>query len=113
MFMICVEDHYTKDCPHKEEITWFLKSNSQLVVLKDHFPPQQQQMITQNPFPSQGRQTGHANSSLITHVLMMFNDIVTLMTRAKTYDTTPDPQTNGSTSSLPLTTSPSVSNGSL
>jgi hypothetical protein len=43
---------------------------------------------------------------------MMANETITLTTRAKTYDTTPDPQTNGSTSSLPSTTS-SVSNGSL
>ena len=49
--MICVEDHYTKDSPHNEELTRFLKGNSQPMVLKYHFPPQQQQMITQNPAP--------------------------------------------------------------
>ena len=83
------------------------------MVIKDPFPSQQQQMITQNPSPSQGGQTGHAYSSSSTHVLMMANETITLMTQAKTYDTTPNPQTHGSTSSLPSTTSPFVSNGSL
>ena len=87
--------------------------NSQPMVLKDHFPPQQQQMITQNLAPSQGGQTGHAYASSSAHVLMMANESVALMTRARTYATTPDQQTNGSTSSLPSTTSPPVSNGSL
>jgi hypothetical protein len=49
--MICVEDNYTKDCPHKDEVTWFLKGNSQPTVLTYPFPPQQQQMIAQNPVP--------------------------------------------------------------
>lgn len=44
---------------------------------------------------------------------MMANETVPLTTQAKTYDTTPDQQTNESTSSLPSTTSPFVSNGSL
>jgi hypothetical protein len=39
--MICTKDHYTKDCPHKDEVTWFLKGNSQPVVLTNPFPPQQ------------------------------------------------------------------------
>ena len=51
--MTCAKDNYTKDCPHKDEVTRFLKGNSQPPVLKDHFPPQQQQMITQNLAPSQ------------------------------------------------------------
>ena len=111
--MICVKDHYTKDCPHKDEVTQFLKGNSQPVVLKYPFPLHQQQMITQNPTPSQGGQTGHADASTSTHVLMMANEIVGLTTRAKTYDITPDKQPNRSTSSLPSTTFPSVYNGSL
>ena len=85
--MICVKDHYTKDCPHKDEITRFLKDNSQPTVLKDPFRPQQQQIITQNPSPLQGGQTGHADASLSAHVLMMANETIALTTRAKTYDT--------------------------
>ena len=37
--MICTEYNYTKGCPHKYEVTWFLKGNSQPVVLTDPFPP--------------------------------------------------------------------------
>ena len=39
--MICVKDNYTKYFPHIDEITWFLKVNSQPMVLKDPFPLQQ------------------------------------------------------------------------
>ena len=39
--MICSDDHYTKDCPHKEEVAKFLKANAQPVVLKNPFPTQQ------------------------------------------------------------------------
>ena len=111
--MICVEDHYTKCCPHKDEVTWFLKGNSQPSVLMDPFPPQQQQMISQNHVPFQGGHTCHVDASTSTHVLMMANETIDLMTREKTYNTNLDKQSNGSTSSLPSTTSPLVSNGSL
>ena len=70
-------------------------------------------MITQNLVPSQGEQIGHVDASTSTHVLMMANETAALTTRAKTYDTNPDKQSIRSTSSLPLTTSSHVSNGSL
>ncbi len=47
--MICADDHYTKDCPHKEEVTKFLKANAQPAVLKNPFSAQQQGMVAQNP----------------------------------------------------------------
>jgi hypothetical protein len=50
--LICGDDHYTKYCPHHEEVTKFLKGTSQPTVLTDPFPPQQQQMVSQNPCPS-------------------------------------------------------------
>lgn len=71
-----------------------MKGNSQSAVLKDPFPPKQQQMITQNPAPLQGGQTGHGDVSSSAHVLMMANETTALTTRAKTYDTTPDPLPN-------------------
>ena len=37
--MICGDDHYTKECPHKDQVTKFLKGNSQPAVLTDPFPP--------------------------------------------------------------------------
>ena len=111
--MICVENHYTKDCPHKDEVTQFLKGNSQPAVLIDTFPPQQQQIISQNPVPSQGGQIGHVDASTSAHVLMMANETVSMTTRAKMYNTNPNKQYNGNTYSLRSTTSPPVSNGSL
>ena len=111
--MIFSKDHYTKDCHHKDGVTWFLKGNSQPAVLKDPFSSQQQQMIAQNNSPLQGGQTSHVDDSTSGHVLMMANDTVTLTTREKTYDSNPDKQPNGSTSSLPSTASPSISNGFL
>ena len=39
--MIYGDDHHTKDCPHCEEFTKFLKGTSQLAILTDPFPPQQ------------------------------------------------------------------------
>lgn len=90
-----------------------MKGNSQPAILKDSFHPQQQQMITQNPTPLQGGQTGHVDASSSTHVLMMANEIVALTIQEKTHDIVLDPQPNGSTSSLTSTTSPFISKGSL
>ena len=70
-------------------------------------------MISQNPVPLQGGKIGHVDASTISLVLMMANENVALTIRAKTYDTNIDKQSNGSTSSLPSTTSPPVSNTSL
>ena len=88
--MIYVEDHYTKDCPHKDEITQFLKGNSQPVVDMGPFPPHQQQMIAQNLLLSQGGQTGHVHASSRAHVLIIANETITLTTREKTYETNLD-----------------------
>ena len=85
--MICGDDHYTKDYLDKDQVTKFLKGDSQPTVLTDPFPPQKQQLVTQNPAPSQGGEIGHADDSTSIHVLMMANETVTLMTQAKTYDT--------------------------
>ena len=48
------------------------------MILRDHFPLQQQQMITQNLAPSQGGQIGHADASTSTHILMMDNETIAL-----------------------------------
>ena len=111
--MICEDEHYTKDYPHKEKVMKFLKGNSQPTVLTDPFPPQQQQMVAQNHAPSQGGKPGHGDASTSAHVLMMSNETVVLTTRAKTYNTTPDKQVNESPPSQPSTTTPPLSNGSL
>jgi len=33
--LICEEDHYTKDCPHRVEVSWLFKGTS--VILKEPF----------------------------------------------------------------------------
>ena len=53
------------------------------------------------------------DASISTHVCMMANETIALMTREKIYNTNLDKQSSGRTSSLPSTTSPPVSNGSL
>ena len=35
-------DHFTKECPCREEVSKFLKNSPNPTVLKDHFPTQQQ-----------------------------------------------------------------------
>jgi hypothetical protein len=36
--LICGEDHYTRDCPHWDEVAKFFKGNSQPIVLPHPFP---------------------------------------------------------------------------
>ena len=40
--LLCRGDHFTKECPRREEISQFLKSNPAPAVLTDPFPSQQQ-----------------------------------------------------------------------
>ena len=89
--MICGEDHYTKGCPHREEVNKFLKGNSQPIVLTNPFPPQHQQMVAQNPAPLKGGHAGHpsqVDASTCARVLMC-TETIDLNTRAKTYDIFP------------------------
>jgi hypothetical protein len=51
--MICEENHYTKDHPHREVVTKFLKGTPQLV--------QQQNLVAQNPTPLQGGNADHSH----------------------------------------------------
>jgi hypothetical protein len=37
--LMCGDDHYTRDCPRQDEVTKFLKGNSQPIVLTNPFPP--------------------------------------------------------------------------
>jgi hypothetical protein len=84
--MICEEDHYTKDCPHREAFTKFLKGTSQLV--------QQQHLVAQNPCPPQGGNTGHSHhgdASTSTSEVYMFKTI-NVTNQENTYDTPPGDQ---------------------
>ena len=41
-FLLCGGDHFTKECPHREEISKFLKSNPTPALLTNPFSYQQQ-----------------------------------------------------------------------
>ena len=50
-FLICEGDHFTKECPLREEVKKFLKNSSTLVLLTDTFPTQQQLIDYQSLHP--------------------------------------------------------------
>ena len=43
--LICDEDHYTRDCPHRAEVAKIVKGSQTPAVLKDPFPAQDSKMI--------------------------------------------------------------------
>jgi hypothetical protein len=85
--LICGGDHYTRYCPHHDEVGKVFKGNSQPVVLTQPFP-QQQSLILQAPAPPVGGNPNHHHSeeaSSSVHIYM-FNGI-DLTTRTIAYDT--------------------------
>jgi hypothetical protein len=102
------EDHYTRDRPHRTEVSKLFKGNSQPVVLTHPFP-QQQSLVAQNLAPPQGGNPGHPlseDASSSAHIYM-FNDVY-LTTRTTTYDTPPgkpckESVTNGTVTNPPST----------
>jgi hypothetical protein len=99
--MICMEDHYKKDYPHREEVNKFLKGTSLPVVLTDPFLVQQHQMVVQNTTPPQGGNSDHSYygdaSSSIARVFMC-KDTVSITTIFMNYDTVLDNHANGGAS---------------
>jgi hypothetical protein len=82
-FLMCGDDHYTKDCPRRVEVNKFLQGTpkpSTPVVLSQPFPSQQQASLVIHDQPSTSTQS---------YVLMCTGDStkndVTLTTRAKDY----------------------------
>jgi hypothetical protein len=82
-FLICGDDHYTKDCPRRAEVNKFLQGTpkpSTLTVLSQPFPYQQQALLVIHDQPS---------TSTSSYVLMCTGDSkkdnVALTTRAKDY----------------------------
>jgi hypothetical protein len=51
--LICGEDHFTRDCPHHDEVAKIFKGNSQPVVLTQPFPQQAIHGFS-STFPSHG-----------------------------------------------------------
>jgi hypothetical protein len=72
--MICMEDHYMKDFPHREEVTKFLKGTSQPAVLTNPFPNSTTTNGCTKSCPSARGKTGHSHhgdaSSSTTQVFM-------------------------------------------
>jgi hypothetical protein len=106
--LICGDDHYTRDYPHRDEVAKLFKGNSQPVVLTQPFP-QQQSLVAQTPMPGGNSNQTHDEASTSAHIYM-FNG-VNLTTRSATYDTLVKPDktkiANGSASDpLPSSTNP-------
>jgi hypothetical protein len=81
--LICGDDHYTKDCPRRTEVTKFLQGAPKPptpVVLSQPFPSQQQAQLVIHDQPS---------PSTTSYVLMCTSDSkkndISLTTRAKDY----------------------------
>jgi hypothetical protein len=104
--LICGDDHFTRDCPHRDEVAKLFKGNSQPVVLTQPFP-QQQSMVSQALAPPAGGSSSHPPSdeaSTSAHIYM-FNGI-DLTTRTTTYDTPTKPDKEKVTNGTPPDPSP-------
>ena len=75
--LLCGGDHFMKECPRREEINQFLKTNPAPVVLTDPFPSQQYLI---DHISNQG------NSSSSEKVRMMSSNTINLQTRSQSYD---------------------------
>jgi hypothetical protein len=74
--LICGDDHYTRNCPHRDEVAKLFKGNSQPVVLTQPFP-QKQSKVSQALTPPAGGNANHPPSeeaSLSDHIYV-FNGI--------------------------------------
>jgi hypothetical protein len=107
--IICGDDHYTQDCPLRNEVAKIFQGKSQPVVLTQPFL-QQQSMVAQTPSPGGSSSDPNDEASSSAHIYM-FNGI-NLTTRSKTYDTLGNPNkgkdTNG-VGTLPDPSSSSIS----
>jgi hypothetical protein len=81
--LICGDDHYTRDCPHRDEVAKLFKGNSQLFVLTQPFP-QQQYLVSQTSMLGGSSNQPHDEASKSAHIYM-FNG-VNLTTRSATYN---------------------------
>jgi hypothetical protein len=82
--LICGDDHYTRDFPHRDEVAKIFKGNSQPAVLTQPFP-QQQSLVAQTPTLGGSSNQPPDDASTSAHIYM-FNG-VNLTTRSVTYDT--------------------------
>ena len=95
--LICEEDHYTKDCPRRAEVSQLLKGAQGIpAVLKEPFPSQQTQMVadpsSSSPFGSQ--------------VFMAGTIPIHVSTRAKDYPSSAGKEPEASSSAPPSSSGP-------
>jgi hypothetical protein len=96
--IICGEMHFTKDCPHRENVQHFVKGNPPTTaVLTDPFPDQANQVESHN-------QTSDSSSSQV----LMCQEEVRISTRTTDYS-----QKEGSSSKQPVTESTPPTNNPL
>ena len=94
--LICDEDHYTKDCPRRSEVSRLLKGAPRPpAMLKEPFPSQQTQMVVDPSQPS---------SSFGSQVFMAGTIPIHVTTRAKDY-----PSQAGKEPEVPSSAPPSSS----
>jgi len=86
---ICGKFHFTRDCPHREEVQWFLKGPPHSAVLTEPFPNHGQQLV-QHDSPPQGGNTHHDPAETSSAHVLMCNETIDLTTRTKTCDQTPN-----------------------
>ena len=77
LFLLFFCDHFTKDCPHCEEINIFLKNNPTPTVLTDPFLSQQQLI---DHMSSQG------TSNSTEEIQMISAETANLTTHIQTYE---------------------------
>jgi hypothetical protein len=86
--IICGDNHYTRDCQHRNEVAKLFQGNSQPAVLTQPFP-QQKSMVPQTASPWGSSSHPHDEALTSAHIYM-FNGI-NLTTLSKTYDTPANP----------------------
>jgi hypothetical protein len=83
--LICGDDHYTQDYPHRDEVAKLFKENSQPVMLTQPFP-QQQSMVAQTPSPGgSSSHPSHDEASTSAHIYLLNG--IDLTTHSMTCDT--------------------------
>ena len=104
--LLCGGDHFTKECPRRDKISKFLKSNPVPTVLTDPFPSQQQLI---------DHMSNHGTSNSIEEIKKMSFETVSFSTRSQSYDQAIEKKDeNPSSNKVPSTSSPpSLSNSPL
>ena len=95
-------DHFTKECPRREEVGKILKSSPTPTVLKYPFSSQQQLI---------DHKSLNEASSSIDEVCMMSSEMVNLNTRAHSYDPPPENKPDDIPSEKTSTSTPPTNNG--